>query len=450
MSHNPMDRSITAFTLDDLGVQHTGHGTTFVAPPTPSVDLIVQDNDGYLSGDRFGNARDRTEQTADINRFGVDTGNDRQIYADRAIVLRGDDHQTYILIEIDQERANTPVYTYFADVPPAGTELTVIGSFNVHGSLPYARLGAGDAPQNIVDIAAGSSDFDLLVKALAAADLVNTVKDLTDVTVFAPTDAAFTQLAVDLGFTGDTTDEDAVFNAIVDALTALAPDGNPIPLLTDVLLYHVSAGAKTAAQIDAADKVATLLPGATFETSGTELIDNEPDVDNPSIVIPDIVAANGRIQALDRVLLPIDIPGNTAQPTQTLAEIVGDSGGVFDTDGEDFDILLTSLGAADLVTALDDPAASLTGFLPTDDAFIATAQALGFEGSGEADAFGYIVNALTLLSGGEDPIPLLRDILLYHVAPTALDSGAVLGARISVWINSGSRRSGSPSTRARP
>ena len=52
--------------------------------------------------------------------------------------------------------------------------------------------------QNIIDIASGSDDFQLLVRALSATNLVDTVRNLDDITVFAPTDAAFTQLAVDL------------------------------------------------------------------------------------------------------------------------------------------------------------------------------------------------------------------------------------------------------------
>lgn len=283
-------------------------------------------------------------------------------------------------------------------------------------------------PPNIVDIAAGSDDFNLLVKSLAAAGLVDTVRGLRDITVFAPTDAAFTQLAVDLGFDGDTHDEDAVFASLVASLTELG-GGDPIPLLTDVLLYHVSEGAKSAQEIDDLDEVETLLSGATFGSEGTELVDNEPDVANPNIVIPNIEAANGTIQAIDRVLLPIDIPGNEApEPTETLTGIVAASGGEFDTNNADFDILLNAVIAADLAGALSDPDADLTVFAPNDAAFIGLAQTLGFEGDDEGQAFSYIVEALTLLSGGEDPIPLLKDILLYHVVPESLSSDEVLSA----------------------
>jgi len=284
---------------------------------------------------------------------------------------------------------------------------------------------------NIVDIAASSEDFNLLVRALGAAGLVETVRGLNDITVFAPTDAAFTRLAQDLGFDGDASDEDAVFASLVESLTELG-GGDPIPLLTNVLLYHVSDGAKSAKQIEKLDQVDTFLEGVTFGSEGTELIDNEPDVENPNIVIPDIGAANGTIQAIDRVLLPIDIPGNEApeepQPTDTLAGIVAARGGVFDNDSGDFDILLNAVKAAGLAGALDNPEADLTVFAPNDAAFVGLAQTLGFKGHDEGEAFTYIFEALKLLSGGGDPIPLLTDILLYHVAPEVLSSEDVLSA----------------------
>jgi uncharacterized surface protein with fasciclin (FAS1) repeats len=277
---------------------------------------------------------------------------------------------------------------------------------------------------NIVDIAAGSEDFNILVTALNTAGLADTVRDAEDITVFAPTDAAFTALAVDLGFEGDATDEDAVFGFIAGALTDLG-GGDPIPLLTDILLYHVSGGAKSAAEITAAGSVATLLTDATIAPSGGALVDGEPDLLDPTIVVPDVAASNGTIQGIDKVLLPIDIPGNDRN---TITDIVANSGGTFDDDASDFDLLLNALTAAGLTGALNNPDSNLTVFAPNDAAFVAAAQALGFEDSDEAGAFDYIVQAVTLLSGGNDPVSLLSDILLYHVAPGALDADAVLGS----------------------
>ncbi len=94
----------------------------------------------------------------------------------------------------------------------------------------------------------------------------------------------------------------------------------------------------------------------------------------------------------------------------------------------DFDLLEAALVTAGLDPVLDDPAADLTVFAPTDAAFLGLAQTLGYTGSSETDAFTYIVEALTLLSGGTDPVPLLSDILLYHVAEGSLFAADVLAA----------------------
>ena len=277
---------------------------------------------------------------------------------------------------------------------------------------------------NIVDIAAGSEEFSILVSALSTAGLTDTVRAAEDITVFAPTNAAFAALARDLGFDGDTSDGDAVFGFIAGALTDLG-GGDPIPLLTDILLYHVAPGARTEPTITASEGIATLLEGAEIAPSGGALVDGEPDLLDPVIVLADVAADNGIIQGIDRVLVPIDIAGNDRA---TIAGIVAESGGPFDSDASDFDLLLNALQAAGLVGALDNPDSNLTVFAPNDAAFVAAAQALGYEGSDEAGAFGHIVDAVTLLSFGRDPVPLLSDILLYHVAPGALASGDVLGS----------------------
>ncbi len=285
------------------------------------------------------------------------------------------------------------------------------------------------AKPSIADIAAGDANFSILVAALSYVDgalgagLVDTLGAAeTDVTVFAPTNAAFGQLAADLGFTGDTADTTAVTTFIVGAL--------PAETLRDVLLYHVSGGTQTAADIGAAGSVTTL-QGGTIGNNGAMLIDQEPDLMDPTLVSTDIDASNGIVHVIDRVLLPIDIPGNEPEPTpeplSTISGIVAASGGTFDGDNTDFDMLLNALQAANLVDALDDETVSLTAFAPTDAAFIATAKALGFEGDDETGAFGYIVEALSLLNAG-DPIPLLSTILTTHVSPSALSSGDVLSA----------------------
>lgn len=419
----------TAFAASDLfaGGRIFSHAT-FTLPDAPTLEVTVTDNDNHLSGDARSNERgdDRSGQTATILRDGEEIGNLGRLYAENVWHLRGDDGQTYRLVELEQPGFLEDNFTFVGSVPPSGTTLTVINATNVFGSgLSYSTLSAGDVPApapNIVDIAAGSDDFNILVRALSTANLVETVRDLDDITVFAPTDAAFAQLAADLGFDGDPSDEDAVFTYLVEALSTL---GDPVEVLTNVLLYHVSPGAKSA---DGLGTVETAL-GVTFTADGLELNDNEPDIANPSIVISDINAANGTIQVIDRVLLPIDIPGNEPPEPElpTLTGIVAASGGVFDQNSADFDLLLNAVQAADLAGALNDPDADLTVFAPTDAAFINLAQTLGFDGTDEGEAFGYIVEALTLLGSG-DPIPLLTQVLTYHVAPGSLGSEDVVAA----------------------
>ncbi|MFG0284451.1 MAG: fasciclin domain-containing protein [Phycisphaerales bacterium JB039] len=107
-------------------------------------------------------------------------------------------------------------------------------------------------------------------------------------------------------------------------------------------------------------------------------------------------------------------PAGAAPHRLTLAEIVARSGGDFDDNPVDFDLLLTALKAADLVGPLADPAAELTVFGPPDFAFVTLARDLGYTGYDEAGAWTFLVDTLTVLGGG-DPIPVLTDVLLYHV-----------------------------------
>ncbi|MEM1343821.1 MAG: fasciclin domain-containing protein [Pseudomonadota bacterium] len=269
----------------------------------------------------------------------------------------------------------------------------------------------------IAAIAAGNDNFDILVQALTTANLVATVSDVTaDFTVFAPTDAAFAQLATDLGFTGDTSDENAVFTAIANTLASLDANNDPVPLLTDILLYHVAPTGQDVATLSAAPSIVTA-EGTPVIVTETGLIDVDPDFTNPSFIdgLTDIEASNGTIQAIDRVLLPLDVPGVDA-PTDTITDIVAASGNGFDENTGDFDILLAAVTAANLGTALADTSADFTVFAPTDAAFIDLAASFGTVTTSEQEAFDAIVATLTALDPNNDPIPLLTNVLSYHVA----------------------------------
>lgn len=291
-----------------------------------------------------------------------------------------------------------------------GDTISFVGQRDAYefARIDKITLSPVEPKPTIAEIATENGNFEILLKALAAADLVSPFTDpASDLTVFAPTDDAFLKLAQDFGFEGDVNDKDAIFGAIAGALTELG-GGDPIPLLTDVLLYHVSPGSQLLADVAALENVPTLLEGATFSPDGTTLVDNEPHLDDPTLAATDIIAENGVIHVIDRVLIPLDIPGNTPTIVETVAA------------SDDFNILALAVGAAGLDGALGADDADLTVFAPTDDAFIKLASDLGldFDPADDASVFGAIAGALTELGGG-DPIPLLTDILLYHVSPGA-------------------------------
>ncbi|MEJ6404240.1 fasciclin domain-containing protein [Yoonia sp. 2307UL14-13] len=292
--------------------------------------------------------------------------------------------------------------------------------------LPIDLPGNEPAPEpdpTIVDIALGSADFSILVAALQYIDanlegsnLVGTLADASQsLTVFAPSNAAFGQLAVDLGFDGDPADAEAVTGFIVANV--------PVETLNAVVTYHVSPGAQTAADIAASGTVSTLQGAEIGAGELPTLTDQEPDLIDPSLVATDIPASNGIVHVIDRVLLPVDLPDNDAP---SITDIVAASGDGFDDNNADFDILLEAVKTAGLAGTLASAEVDLTVFAPNDDAFVKLAQDVGFHGTDEAGAWTYLVDVLTLLGKG-DPIPLLTDVLTYHVSGQSLQASQVLG-----------------------
>ena len=122
---------------------------------------------------------------------------------------------------------------------------------------------------------------------------------------------------------------------------------------------------------------------------------------------------------------PLFTSDASAQRFASIADYVSTSGGEFDNDRFDYDILLNAVVTADLVDALSDSESRLTLFAPNDFAMMRLANDLGFTGSGEEEAWNFLVATLTDLGGG-DPIPVLTDLLLYHVAPERLSFWRVL------------------------
>ena len=255
---------------------------------------------------------------------------------------------------------------------------------------------------------------------------------MSDFTLFAPTDDAFANLAVSTGFTGDTSDATAVFNSIAGTLASLDPAGAPIPLLTDILLYHVSPDSTPLADLSGAGEVDTLFDGEGFQVTDVTVVDADPDATNADIVAPDIATNAGTVQVVDQVLLPIDTPVDDADPT--LLNLLEESGGAPDADATDFDLLLTALQATGLDAVVDDEEAELTVFLPNDGAFVSLAQDLGYAGEDEGEALQTILDA-SAAADPENPLQLVTDILTYHVSPGAQDAEAVLASETLATVN---------------
>jgi uncharacterized surface protein with fasciclin (FAS1) repeats len=103
-------------------------------------------------------------------------------------------------------------------------------------------------------------------------------------TVFAPTDDAFAALDLTPETVGDL---DQTF-------------------LTDVLLYHVTAGRLLAVDVLASDQIEMLAGGSLIQAGGV-LTDNLGGKAN--IIVTDVEASNGVIHAIDAVVLPEAPPG---------------------------------------------------------------------------------------------------------------------------------------------
>lgn len=272
------------------------------------------------------------------------------------------------------------------------------------------------------DFDSNNKDYDILLNAVLTANLEGFLADeAQDLTVFAPNDYAFIRLARDLGYEGS--DESGAFSAIVETLTLLG-NGDPIPLLTTILTYHVVDEKLFFGELRQLESVKTL-SDFTIVPRYRQLIDSEPELKNPRIILRDsnIKASNGVIHTISRVLIPLDLD-NTPSDAKTITAIVADSGGSFDSNYYDYDLLLNAV----LTAGLDDELATLqnlTVFAPNDIAFIRLARSLGYPGVKEDEAFQFIVDSLTTLGDG-DPIPLLTNVLLYHVVPETLSISQVV------------------------
>lgn len=215
-------------------------------------------------------------------------------------------------------------------------------------------------PQSIVQIASADPQFSTLVAALTKAELVTTLQGAGPFTVFAPTNTAFAALLADLG---------------VSSLDALSKEA-----LTPILLNHVISG-----QFKSTDLSTSYVSTASNTGPNDNLLNLYVEVSSGvtinkdvSVTAADIIASNGVIHVVNKVILPTDVVDIASK-------------------NDDFTSLVGALGTADgdLVNVLkgDGP---FTIFAPVNAAF--------------ADIAGVVAG----LNSAQ-----LSDVLQYHVVAGA-------------------------------
>lgn len=204
--------------------------------------------------------------------------------------------------------------------------------------------GSDDPPPNTVADEASARGFNALVAAAGKAGLVSALDDpAASLTVFAPTDAAFGNLARSLGF--------ADANAMVQALDSAT--------LAKILQYHVLPARKPAATLASGTgsegtlysfegKAASL---KLSTTGGVKITDAA--LTQATVTAADVQTDNGVIHAVDKVLVP---PGvlNVVQMAQV---------------NPTFSVLVEAVVTANLAGTLSGPG-PFTVFAPTDTAFV--------------------------------------------------------------------------------
>lgn len=230
--------------------------------------------------------------------------------------------------------------------------------------------GHGWSSPNLVQRLERDGRFNTLLTALEVAGLKGVVATGGTFTVFAPTDDAFAALPAG-------TVESLVTN---------------VPVLTDILLYHVVGGRQSSIKLLQASTAVTLEGSPVLVTREK----NKVVVNQQRVLQADRWAANGTIHVIDGVLLP---------PAETIS--VSSLVDVLRLDGR-FNTLLAAVGAAELASVLST-GGPFTLFAPTDEAFAALPA-------------GTVESLITNKTA-------LTEILLYHVISGKQSALQLIGAR---------------------
>ena len=240
----------------------------------------------------------------------------------------------------------------------------------IGASASASTASKSEGDKNIVQTALAAGQFNTLASLLTKAGLVDTLSTGGPFTVFAPTDAAFAKVP----------------KATLDALAK-----NPAQLKS-VLLYHVVAGSVTAAD------VVKLNSAKTLNGSSVLIKVNEGDVfvNQAKVTTPDVMASNGVIHVINKVLIP---PKNIVATAKAAGK---------------FTILTSLLKKSGLAGTLAKKG-PFTVFAPTDAAFAKVPKA-------------------TLKALAKNKAKL-RAVLLYHVAKGQVTAAQAMKLRSVKTLN---------------
>jgi uncharacterized surface protein with fasciclin (FAS1) repeats len=196
---------------------------------------------------------------------------------------------------VPEGKAITTVQGGIFKVDTVGAGLVITDGRNRTSSIVATDIAASNglihgidkvllpANRTIVETAAATPDFSILVEAVGAANLGATLGGAGPFTVFAPTNAAFADLLAELNVTKD--------QLLADTA-----------LLTKVLTYHVVPGRVLKADVPIGAPITTV-QGESFSVSAALAItDQQARV--ADIAATDVLASNGVIHVIDKVILP--------------------------------------------------------------------------------------------------------------------------------------------------
>lgn len=186
--------------------------------------------------------------------------------------------------------------------------LTAAAAIALTAGAAYAQTTTTEAPAmtgpaaqapvvakgDLIDTAQASGQFTTFLKAVSAVNLTNVLKTNQNLTVFAPTDAAFAALPA----------------GTLDTL--LLPENGP--MLQKVLTYHLINAKVDSSKIKGAKGEVKSVEGSPLMLDGSGAT---PMVDGATITQADVMASNGVLHVVDKVLLPKDVPGLQAAASTT-------------------------------------------------------------------------------------------------------------------------------------